>query len=237
MLGQNCPHCSKVPLMRQRDGGDWCVSCKRFAPSVPSQQQQQQRQQQEQQQQQQRHEEEEKEDSDSELGSDGPGPSAGGHQEGPRGPFQLSGSFSLQASDAERLAACSAALKREGAAAAAAVLQQQKKIQRQPPPPPQQQQHIDTPAPTAVPSAELMRWKDTILTSRQQPQQQQLQEDWEEGVILHQTRTVLLRKIHKYNAFLQADSASITKEHAVLAALRESLEALRLLEPFTLHDH
>ncbi|CDJ44934.1 hypothetical protein, conserved [Eimeria tenella] len=120
MLSENCPYCSRVPLMRQRQGKDWCVACSRFAPTNPAQQQQQQQQQQQKQQ-------DEEEDETSDSGSEKSERLASATGE----PFELRGSFRLQATPEERLAACSAALKREGEAAAEALKQQHQQQQQQ----------------------------------------------------------------------------------------------------------
>ena len=61
--------CNRVPLMRQRQGGDWCVACSTFAPSSPEQQKQQQEQQQQQQQQQQQKGQQQKEEDETDDSS------------------------------------------------------------------------------------------------------------------------------------------------------------------------
>ncbi|XP_026194307.1 hormone receptor 4-like [Cyclospora cayetanensis] len=176
MLGDVCPSCGRVPLMRRKEGGDWCVACKSFMPSAAPLQQQQQQQEQTQQEQQHQHQdavEDAQESSDSEtsgvctasregkaasLRSDFERvlhtkrgiPCGIGGVNTPRSalpPLRVAAAFGLQASPEERLAACSAAIQREGAAAAAALEQQraqlQAQVQQQ-----QQQQHAESSTPS-----------------------------------------------------------------------------------------
>ncbi|KAL8271509.1 hypothetical protein Esti_004544 [Eimeria stiedai] len=191
MLGENCPHCSRVPLMRRRDGIDWCVACNSFVSSkAPDQQQQQLQQQQQKLRQrggQQQREEEEADETDSAKTASCSGDAAG--------EFRIGGAFGLEAPEAEKLAACSAALKREGAALAEALQQQQ------------QQQQPDSPGSAATggiiafpkPSVDLERWRNQILgaaSGAHTPQQQQQQRQHEDA-LLQQTKALILQKINK----------------------------------------